>query len=93
MQITLNARPRRVFKDYSNRHSDRCWHENKFFGLMSAWKQVFRADIGMETSFYAGVGRNADWNNLEKPTSYVEISGCLQHMQVCQGVQGWHRSS
>ena len=33
--------PRRVFKDYSNRHSDLPWHENRFLGLMSAWKPVF----------------------------------------------------
>ena len=29
-----------------------------------AWKPIFRADVSVETSFHAGVGRNADWNNL-----------------------------
>ena len=48
-----------VFKDYSNRHSDLHRHENGFLGLTSVWKLVFRADVGMETSFHAGVGRNA----------------------------------
>ena len=50
---------RRVFKKYSNRRPD----ENRLFlGLTSAWKPFFRADVGVETGFHAGVSRNADWN-------------------------------
>ena len=26
--------------------------------------EVFRADVGLETGFHAGIGRNADRNNL-----------------------------
>ena len=57
--------PRRVFKDYSNQHCDLRRPENRFLGLTSVWKLVFRADIGMETGFHAAaLGRNADWNHL-----------------------------
>ena len=37
--------------------------ENQFLGL-TAWKPVFRADISVEIGFHAGVGQNANWNNV-----------------------------
>ena len=43
-----------VFKDYFCRHSNLCQHENRFL----------RAEVGIETSFHAGVGQNADGNYL-----------------------------
>ena len=30
----------------------------------SSFYLVSRDDVGLETSFYAGLGRNANWNNL-----------------------------
>ena len=50
---TLSVPRRRVLKDYSNRHSDLRQHENRFLGLTSAWKLVFRPDIDVKTSFHA----------------------------------------
>ena len=44
--------------------SDLRQHENLFLGLTSVWKLVFRADVGVETGFHAGVDQNTDWNNL-----------------------------
>ena len=65
---------RLVFKDYSNWHSDLCLHENRFLGLTSVWKPVFRADISMETGFHASIGRNANWNNKNSPQSETKCS-------------------
>ena len=45
---------KRVFKDYSFRHSD----------LHRREKLVSRAHVGVETDFRAGVGRNAERNNV-----------------------------
>ena len=39
-----------VFKDHSSRHFDLRRRENRFLG----------ADVGVESGFHAGVGRNAD---------------------------------
>ena len=33
---------------------------------MQAQIPVSRVDVGMEAGFHAGIGQNADWNNLLK---------------------------
>ena len=50
---------------------------------MPAWKPVSRAEVGIETGFHAGVGRNdgvgrnADGNNLSKPASALVSESLL----------------
>ena len=50
----LHRALRRVFKDYFRWHSDLRRHENRFLCRLEPLK----------TGFHAGIGRNADGNNL-----------------------------